>query len=960
VFRVLTIILLGLVWYKIEALASHDIVPHSQSYRVAIAMSSFNFNVGRLPCPLDGRLWISFNCDLNAEEIRSVSALHEYDTIVLYQFCEIGEPRYIFFRLALTQWVAEGGKLIIYDSDRCGTGKWQTPVDYSWLHTASFDAHFTVASAGQRGATGGLLQIAAENKLSMKDPNGPYFVDTQALTEGDSEAAGDANLIIPSGTSLNWCADITAVNHASQAGFAHAYTAPWTTGHGWIIYNGLDMDALLEVGYEEIEKIWIYELLHGWGGPAEWEDVMPMPAQCIAAYTATTPEPPVVIALPPLQPVLPTTPSPMPSLVAAFAYSQELFTHKPVFFMDQSADLQSTIHSWLWDFGDGETNTEQNPAHVYKTSGEYTVTLTITNSQGITAAREVTIHVNNPSPTANFEFEPFVPKIYQEIQFSDRSSDNGTITHWLWDFGDGAMADAQNPTHHYEKEGLYEVKLWVADEESVTSEPYVRILEIQRAPVVSSFTFTQKLVTHESIEFTDRSKAFLGKVIQWRWNFGDGSTADTQTASHTYNKAGDYHVSLEVSDELNTTDRLEMTLRIINPKPVVGFDFEPPAPRSSDTIQLTSQATDNGMITQWFWDLGDGSTSTEENPTHTFAKPGRYKVTLVVADDEALESDPFTRTIEIINVPPEAAFTFVPIDPLEKESIMFDASASQDTDGEVTEWAWDFGDEMACPPDCGSGSPHQPTHSYAKPGRYTVYLTVKDNTNTESASFKQLVDVGMRALAGFIADPQSLGLPPVPGWLGYYLKDGKISQDEVTDILWRLIVGAYIPGTYYQPIWSDFQALHELHQLKEFIEKYRDIEAAKAEGYVETGSYVEGVGQAFVERARLGKEINHIKPPVLLYLKDAEGRWTLAGVRFVVSTPERANRFGVTDWPTLPAAAHYEDGSTLPAKTREEAPTTNGSSPFSFWRPNLYVLTVWLDQTNSVGMFSPVYLTRNP
>ncbi|MBI1744134.1 PKD domain-containing protein [Candidatus Acetothermia bacterium] len=474
--------------------------------------------------------------------------------------------------------------------------------------------------------------------------------------------------------------------------------------------------------------------------------------------------------------------------------------------------------------------------------------------------------------------------------------------------------------------------------------------------MVSSFTFTQKLITHEPIEFVEHARAFSSVIAVWRWNFGDGTQTESQTTSHTYNKSGDYTVSLQVEDKFNTSDRYEVVLHITNPKPIAGFDSEPPAPKTSDTVKFKSESQDNGTITRWRWNFGDGATSTEENPSHNYAKASQYKVTLIVTDDEGAESEPFTRTIEAGGTAPEASFTFAPTDPFEKEQVTFDANASKDIDGEIKEWNWDFGDETACPPDCGSGTPQKPVHAYAKPGRYTVYLIVKDNTDMQSKPAKQVVDVGMRALAGFIADPKALGTPQVPSWLDYYLRDGKASQDEVTDILWRVIVGAYVPGTYYRPMWTDFQAVHEIHQLREFTEKYRDIEVAHADGYVEAGPYVEGVGQALVERSRFGKEVNHIKPPILLYLKDKDGKLQFAGVRFVVSNPEAANRFGVTNWPKITAAAHYADGSTVPAKTREEAPATNGSAAFVFWQPDLYVLTLWVMQPNPAGFFNPVFV----
>ncbi|RMG86397.1 MAG: PKD domain-containing protein [Bacteroidetes bacterium] len=102
--------------------------------------------------------------------------------------------------------------------------------------------------------------------------------------------------------------------------------------------------------------------------------------------------------------------------------------------------------SWLWDFGDGNTSTEQNPTHTYAVPGDYEVCLTVTNNAGsLTTCQTISVVL---IPVADFDFEM---DGFGGVMFTDMSTNNPTG--WLWDFGDGNTSTEQNPTHVYAAPG---------------------------------------------------------------------------------------------------------------------------------------------------------------------------------------------------------------------------------------------------------------------------------------------------------------------------------------------------------------------------------------------------------------------------------------------------------------------------------------------------------------------------
>ncbi len=176
-----------------------------------------------------------------------------------------------------------------------------------------------------------------------------------------------------------------------------------------------------------------------------------------------------------------------------------------------------------------------------------------------------------------------------------------------------------------------------------------------------------------------------------------------------------------------------------NRSPNASFTFEPSQPTTADEIAFTDTSADpDGTVTSWSWDFADGSTSTQQHPTHSFADDGTYNVCLTVEDNEGA-SDTACQDITVANVPPEASFTFEPSEPTTADGVTF-TDTSTDPDGTITSWSWEFGDGS-------TSTAAQPTHQFTDTGTHTVCLTVTDD-DAGSATTCQDLEVTAVSMIG--------------------------------------------------------------------------------------------------------------------------------------------------------------------------------------------------------------------
>ncbi len=347
--------------------------------------------------------------------------------------------------------------------------------------------------------------------------------------------------------------------------------------------------------------------------------------------------------------------------------------------------------SWAWNFGDGGTSTLQNPSHTYALNGTYNVCLTATNALGSDSDCASVVIDSYLPPVASFSYsgDP-------TVNFVDLSTE--IPTSWFWDFGDGFTSTEQNPTHTFPDNGTYYVCLTATNAVgSNTSCQYVLIDTYTYAPV-SAFTY----FGDPTVYFVDFS---TGDPTSWLWEFGDGFTSVEANPTHTYASNGTYNVCLTATNAVGSNTSCQTIVINGYPSPEALFTY------SGDPVVSFSDLSSNSPI-NWFWDFDDGSFSTEQNPTHSFAFNDVYTVCLTV--NGAGGEDTYCDNVEI-----ESA----QLAPVSDFYYNFEGGflvSFYDISGNVpTSWNWEFGD--------GSISLLQnPTHSYPAGGNYTVCLTTSN------------------------------------------------------------------------------------------------------------------------------------------------------------------------------------------------------------------------------------------
>jgi hypothetical protein len=174
-----------------------------------------------------------------------------------------------------------------------------------------------------------------------------------------------------------------------------------------------------------------------------------------------------------------------------------LYTNMNITFYDQSIPSQNIV-SWSWDFGDGNTSTDQNATHQYIEKGYYTVVLNVTDNASNYHIKSKNITVQNNPPVVGFNSNQLVVigpnddiSDNQVVTFESISTDfDGNIVNWTWDFGDGTIGYSQSVNHTYSDQGLYPVTLWVTDNDNATSKESIKdYVMVVNAIVNKSLTF---------------------------------------------------------------------------------------------------------------------------------------------------------------------------------------------------------------------------------------------------------------------------------------------------------------------------------------------------------------------------------------------------------------------------------------------------------------------------------------
>jgi FOG: PKD repeat len=398
---------------------------------------------------------------------------------------------------------------------------------------------------------------------------------------------------------------------------------------------------------------------------------------------------------------------------------------------------------YTWNFGDGTTSNQiGNVTHTYTKEGNYTVSLTISNSYGNRTETKTNYIYVGGGVIADFTADKTTGPSPLAVKFTDKSS--GNPTKYAWDFGDGSTSTEKNPSHTYTSTGQYTVKLTVSNEFGSDTKTSTSFINVGTAPYV--FFTANGTINSKQVTFTTHGNVADGT---YRWDFGDGTTSSEKDPIHTYKSTGVYNVTLAVSNAYGTYN---YTLRNVSITDTLKADFSATNNQGSSPlrVQFTDTSIGSGNTSSFLWNFGDGTTSTERNPTHTYNRTGQYTVALTVTNPcGATNSTLKSNYVSVGNVP-VADFVGTPTNGLAPLNVSF-TDRSQGTN---LTYSWDFGDGT-------TSTAKDPKHTYTTEGTYTVKLTVTNVYGTNTATKDKYITVGVAPRADFQADVLS-GIAPHP------------------------------------------------------------------------------------------------------------------------------------------------------------------------------------------------------
>lgn len=323
-----------------------------------------------------------------------------------------------------------------------------------------------------------------------------------------------------------------------------------------------------------------------------------------------------------------------PSAQASFTGDSVGCAPFPVTFNNTS----TSATSYLWDFGNGITSNATSPTYTYTTAGNYTVKLIAFNPDGCTASSDtttLTIVVKTDSVNASFTAVkvdtcgPFTAQFTNTSTYNNGAPPASSI--FIWNFGDGTTYTGQTPSpnpHTYPSTGVYTVTLVMIDTNACKSPDSMQVvIDFSASFVKAQFIGPDTICIPETATFVDQST----NASAWGWNFGDGGTSTVSSPTYTYNTPGTYTVKL-ITTNPNTCNLVDSASKVISvyPSPVADFTWAPNPPTPNTPNEFTNLSTG---ATRYYWDFGDGTSSTLRDDVHIYEKDGTYNVCLTVWND---------------------------------------------------------------------------------------------------------------------------------------------------------------------------------------------------------------------------------------------------------------------------------------------------------------------------------------
>lgn len=420
-------------------------------------------------------------------------------------------------------------------------------------------------------------------------------------------------------------------------------------------------------------------------------------------------------------------------------------------YSDKSTIGNGAITQWQWTFGDASGSSAQNPTTTYKNIGKYNVSLKITDQNKCTDVIDKPSYISviqKPKAVWSSNTHYFCPPLPNTINVCFTNTSTADTPTYLWDFGDGQTDNTATPCHTYPNtKGAYDVKLKVSSQnecfDSLVVENYV---EVNSFSVNFSVDRPSGCVPHKPM-FIDLSSSESGtdKAATWNWTFSNGKTSTANRPNTIeFSDTGFFHAKLIVTSQKGCSDTIEKkNVLYVKPLPIVKFSADQ---TEHCTAPANVQFTDSTLNSnKWLWNFGDGSTSTDKNPLHTFLKSDFFSISLTVFDTNGCSAS-LSKTSYIGIAEPVALFASSSTKDTSCIPYPVSFRDMSNTTRSIVKWDWNFGDGKT------NSTQANPTNIYTDTGEFDIRLIIEDNIGCRDTLTKvKSIQAGEPQSIGFFA-----------------------------------------------------------------------------------------------------------------------------------------------------------------------------------------------------------------
>jgi len=402
-----------------------------------------------------------------------------------------------------------------------------------------------------------------------------------------------------------------------------------------------------------------------------------------------------------------------PAITAAFSSDKSVLctVADPVQFTNSSSGPGTLSYNWA--FGDGTNSTTTNPSHVYPSAGNYTVGLTVTSSVGCSTTFTQTTPMNVANYKSDFSFPNASVCSGTEVYFSDNSSPTASSRVWKVD---GTPVYYYSPLEYYfTAAGTHTITLSNVFGTCLSS--VTKTINVNANPPAVPFPMTTQTscsgftVTATDLSTTNYTRAWDPQYAVTAQPGAFISSPDPgMTFANTYSYNVLYTVGLRLTNAAGCTTLITEPISVNKTNPSIYLSSGPPLGSCDQPVTKTFAINYSGTLQSFYWDFGDGTTSTAASPTHTWTNPGTYATVLHYVDAGGC---PGTTNILITEIDQPISLTFSanPTTVCTGTQVNFPSVV---TAGNPTSYSWDYGD--------GSGPTGVSFHTYNTAGVYTVTL----------------------------------------------------------------------------------------------------------------------------------------------------------------------------------------------------------------------------------------------